>query len=268
MYSFLPAVSARGIIPPQYKLDVDEETALHDIWIMGSTPNFHLYSGVASVDGYDQFEALDYLDAMYAIGGEHAASYGAGTNEERIARLLSRLDIFGMMGGRYIVSGTSLESPALTSLGTERVSSYAIPLYLYEYHAAMPIYYVATTTQAYPHTSFRQLLDEEISFERVTYLDCEDCTSEARTPTLIRLTERENGRYVFQIQTNQERFLVLSESYLPGWTVHIDGAVVEPIRANGLYMAARVPAGAHDITFEYQGLRGELRVLRGVGLVK
>lgn len=268
MYSFLPAAGTLEAIPPQYKVDSKEENAMHDMLIMGSMPNFHLYSGISSIDGYDQFESSDYLNAIYTIGGEHAASYGSGTHEERIVRLLSRLDVFGMMGGRYIVSGVPLETRTLSLMGTTSVSTYDIPLYIYEYKMARPIYYLATTTTARPHTSFKALMDAGASFEEKTFLDCNDCGGRAKIPSQLTMRERKNGLYTFSVRTDEERHLVLSESFLPGWSLTIDGAKVQLIRANGLYMAALVPPGEHTVTFEYQGLFNELSFLKNAGLVK
>ncbi len=268
MYSFLPTASARTIIPPQYKLDREEENAMHDVWIMGSTPNFHLYSGISSLDGYDQFEPTDYLFADHAIGGEYAAGYGAGTDEERIGRLLSRLDLFGMMGGRYIVVGLPLQSDDLTLIKEVKVSSFDIPIYIYEYEKARPIFYLATTTTSRPHAGIKELLDASLAFDGATYLDCENCSVRVTKSAGLTLVERKNGRYVFTITTSEERYLILSESLLPGWTLTIDDAASDLIRANGLYMAARVPPGEHTVTFEYQGVFKELHFLKAIGLVR
>jgi hypothetical protein len=57
-----------------------------------------------------------------------------------------------------------------------------------------------------------------------------------------------------EIETSapQERLLVLTDSYYPGWTARVDGALTEILRANGLYRAVRVPAGSHRVEFEYR----------------
>ena len=46
--------------------------------------------------------------------------------------------------------------------------------------------------------------------------------------------------------------LVLSDSYYPGWTAQVDGAPSPILRANGLYRAVAIPAGRHQVVFEYR----------------
>ena len=46
--------------------------------------------------------------------------------------------------------------------------------------------------------------------------------------------------------------VVLSDSYYPGWEVHVDGEPRELLAANHLFRGVRVPAGPHRIVFSYQ----------------
>jgi len=49
----------------------------------------------------------------------------------------------------------------------------------------------------------------------------------------------------------RDKWLVLTDTDFPGWRAAIDGAATPIYRANGLYRAIRVPAGAHQATFTY-----------------
>ena len=50
----------------------------------------------------------------------------------------------------------------------------------------------------------------------------------------------------------QEGLGVFSEIWYPeGWVARIDGEPVEPLRANYVLRALKVPAGQHTITWEY-----------------
>ena len=46
-------------------------------------------------------------------------------------------------------------------------------------------------------------------------------------------------------------FLVLLDTYLPGWTVKVDGQEQEILRANGLYRAVKLGPGEHTLEFDY-----------------
>lgn len=46
-------------------------------------------------------------------------------------------------------------------------------------------------------------------------------------------------------------FLVLTDSYYPGWRATVDGSPVPILRANGMFRAVPVPAGRSTVTFRY-----------------
>jgi hypothetical protein len=57
---------------------------------------------------------------------------------------------------------------------------------------------------------------------------------------------------VIRVNLETPAHLVLTESLFPGWQASIDGAAVPLVRANALFMAVAVPAGEHEIVFEFE----------------
>jgi uncharacterized membrane protein YfhO len=55
------------------------------------------------------------------------------------------------------------------------------------------------------------------------------------------------------IKTSQEGngFLVLLDSYLPGWTVKVDGQEQTILKAYGFYRAVQLGPGEHTLEFDY-----------------
>ncbi len=265
MYSFVPWAAVGAAIPPQFKLSSEEEKAVTQHSVLGGVPNYFLYHTLGSVDGYDQFVTLDTLAAIEQIGGELFAGYGAGTVEERTENLLNHLDVLSMMGGKYIISGVELTHPRLQLLSRQMYTTLNIPLFLYE-NEAFPKFYFAKGVISQPHASFRELTSNSVSFEKDTYLDCDTCSEVARNTTVLPL-RIENGFYELSASTTNPGYLVLSESYIKGWRAYIDGESVDITRANGLYMAVKVPEGQHTIRFEFGGLLNELRILQKLLLV-
>ena len=71
------------------------------------------------------------------------------------------------------------------------------------------------------------------------------------------------------VKTTQEGngFLVLLDTYLPGWTVKVDGREQKILRAYGLYRAVQLGPGEHTLDFDYfpEGFKEGL-ILTGVTL--
>lgn len=243
-YSFVPYHSASQYIPPQYKLSLEEERAMTGITVAGAAYDTHLYTGISSIDGYDQFMPAALLRSLEDLGGELAAggvsSYGTRTFDERRQSLLNNLQLFGMMGGKYIISGMPLVHPSLKLLGEPKVTSYQIPLYVYEYAHPWPIYFLAA--------------------ER-----CSACTP---VSDVLEVRAAGNGRYRFATDSNEPRSLILLQTNLPGWKAAVDGTEAPIEKVNEQYIGVVVPAGKHEIVLEYRGMLGELTFLRALGIVK
>lgn len=79
---------------------------------------------------------------------------------------------------------------------------------------------------------------------------------EFRTP----LTDADKLKIVSDIPERREMsvnltspaYLVVSETNYPGWQASIDGETAPVLGANGLFMAVRVPAGAHTVVYEFR----------------
>lgn len=71
----------------------------------------------------------------------------------------------------------------------------------------------------------------------------------------INITEYSPMRLVYKTDTNSEQLAVFSEVWYgpdKGWQAYLDGQPVDHIRANYLLRAMKVPAGQHEIVFEFK----------------
>jgi hypothetical protein len=71
------------------------------------------------------------------------------------------------------------------------------------------------------------------------------------SPGSVALVSRAPGEYVLRTE-GSGGYLVLAESWYPGWRVTVDGAPARLLRANHLVQAVRVPPGRHEVRFTYR----------------
>jgi uncharacterized membrane protein YfhO len=59
-------------------------------------------------------------------------------------------------------------------------------------------------------------------------------------------------RMTYQLPPTVSGWLVVSEAYHPDWTVTIDGKAAQTTRAEAALLGTFVPAGSHEVTFQFK----------------
>jgi hypothetical protein len=67
-----------------------------------------------------------------------------------------------------------------------------------------------------------------------------------------RIAVYEPERVEIEVDAPAAGLLVLTDGWYPGWRATRDGEALDVLRANGLFRAVRVPAGASRVRFDYQ----------------
>jgi uncharacterized membrane protein YfhO len=70
--------------------------------------------------------------------------------------------------------------------------------------------------------------------------------------TPAEIVSYEPERVVVRTSAEVPAYLVLSDSWFPGWEALVDGSPAEIFKANYLVRAVRLPAGEHEVKFHYQ----------------
>lgn len=270
MYRVFPFHNSYSYRPRETSLIWSREDTLAGVELQHAVaaPNDHRYAGFLLVEGYDPFIARD-LQKVFAVLASNFSSEDLVKGislEDRQKQFLQHLDLVGMMSGKYIISGFVLQHKDLRLIGSPRASRYDVPYYVYEYKRATSRVRLATTTLALPHSTVMELVDGGRSFTDAVYLDCNGCASIGSPQSTVRVEDVQNGYFEIMVDAKKDEWLIVSEQFLPGWHVTIDGAPAEITRANGMYMAIRVEQGVHRIKLQYEGMRGEARWLRYLGL--
>lgn len=78
-----------------------------------------------------------------------------------------------------------------------------------------------------------------------------ELSTNTATGTAI-ITEYKTDTVSVQTQSATTKILVLTDTYYPGWIAKIDNKPTEIIRANWTQRAVLIPAGTHNVTFDYE----------------
>jgi hypothetical protein len=68
----------------------------------------------------------------------------------------------------------------------------------------------------------------------------------------VMLISESNNRLLLRVRATENCFLVLSDTYFPGWKVYVDGKEEKIYRANYTFRAVSVPAGNRKVEFIYK----------------
>jgi uncharacterized membrane protein YfhO len=64
---------------------------------------------------------------------------------------------------------------------------------------------------------------------------------------------REDSReLVIEAEAPQDGFLLLADTFYPGWTAHVDGVPTPVYRANVAVRAIQLPKGRHEVRFTFE----------------
>jgi hypothetical protein len=70
----------------------------------------------------------------------------------------------------------------------------------------------------------------------------------------VNISEYKNNMIALAVESSRSQFLVLSETFYPGWKAFLDGKEVLLYEANLAFRAVAVPQGRHKIIFKYEPL--------------
>ena len=80
--------------------------------------------------------------------------------------------------------------------------------------------------------------------------------ADVTTPTSgseeVRLVSYDAQRIAALVESPSDGYLVLTDTWYPGWKVSVDGRSAELLRADLIFRAVFLPAGKHEVVFTYE----------------
>lgn len=229
-------------------------------------PNAAMVQGLDHLLGYNPLR-LELVTA--AVG---ATDTVAGPDQRQFTPLFpsyaSRLaDLVGL---RYIATSVPVETiDAHLMPGDLRFIARTPDAYVYENPRALPrVLFAASARRA----DFATILRTGTwpSFDPAETVLLEDAPGEpsstaspAAAHAHVGLNRYENTRIVVGVDAPRPGYVVLNDIWHPWWRATVDGIETPILRANVLFRAVAVPAGRHDVVFEFRPFAGALAQLGG-----
>ncbi|MGB8646306.1 MAG: oligosaccharide flippase family protein [Anaerolineae bacterium] len=242
-----PATGAEELVPPQRILNA----------------NAGMYFGLSDIRGYDSIIPKQYADFMSALAPQDELLYNRIAPFYNYQPLSSPL--LNLLNVKYVLTTRAIPNPGYALV-------YDSEIKIYENRRVLPRALMVSRGRVIPNPA--EMLQALPSFDpaQEVLLDT-PVALPANTPTPLSLTRRalqqaaalpvspypeitKYGGSEVVVQTNaaQAAYLVLADSYFPGWIAQIDGQDTPLYRADYNFRAVAVPAGAHTVRFRYSPL--------------
>jgi hypothetical protein len=129
-------------------------------------------------------------------------------------------------------------------------------LNVFRLKGALPrAYFAAEVWRVATHqTALERLLSPDFPAEDAVILEGEGPAPHGGGPSAgaVRLTDYRSASISCEVDAKTGGYLVLLDSYYPGWHASVDGQEVNILRANYAFRAVPVPRGLHRVKFEYR----------------
>ncbi len=232
-------------------------------------PNVALVQGFDSTLGYNPLRIAEFSKAT------GASDSVVGPKDREFTPLFPsyRSLMADMLGLRLIICSIPIEKVDATLKPGD-----LIPLgrtkdgYAYENPRALPRAMFVNNWQL---TDFDELLKtgkwprfnprQTVLLEAAPQIDVPEKPVQKNTQTpgaQVSIDEYRNGRIEISVNSSQPGFLVLNDSYHPWWYASVDDAPAEVMKANVIFRAVKVPAGKHNVVFEFRPLDGTATELK------
>ena len=262
-FSFLIGMASSQKISAIYNNTYMDET---EFVLDGLAVNSNVLWGIPSIGGYEPMSFRQNDLIFSAIGDERAyfsdqLATAKITADEKIKIFLSRLPLLSMLNVKYVVSAYAFPAnPSFPLVDTVYSTRFKIPIYLYENTKVLPRVYLANTPVFIGSDelkNFDVIIDPKNDFSKNTFIECQTCGNFQNVPSpkdTVTVSDYEDGLLDLKVSTQSGRWLVFSESNLPGWKATIDGQPTTIYTSNYIFQTIYVPKGAHVVKWEYVGI--------------
>jgi Bacterial membrane protein YfhO len=254
--TYNPVIDARWFYPSTPAIEQLRQAAAGDHSRVALGSNVAMLYGLSDPAGFDGLTPrhVERLVGPIGLPGEGGlpGSLGIFGNEPLALATVLRSPSFDLLGVRYVVGPpTMVDVPPQFSLAYEGADAR-----IYRNENAMPRAFLVSDAHCVDdRETLRRLWTRDIDVRREVLLaDCDRVPPAGPRGTVSHAGIRAHtpGRVTIETKTDAPAYLVLTDTWFPGWRVWVDGAEARLWRADHAFRAVWLPAGARTVEFRYQ----------------
>ena len=205
---------------------------------------------ISDARGYDSIIPKQYADYMNLIEGQGSLLYNRIGDVTWAGNLDSQL--LDLLNVKYVVTTQEIANVGFTRIYSGDISIYrnedVLPRAFVVYRAHL----VDPTDQPRWANELKSLNPREtVLLEDPVAVSWAQGSGIGPTQAQVTVAEYTPNRVVVSATLPADGYLVLADSYFPGWTAGERGQDLPILRADGNFRAVALTAGSHTVTFKY-----------------
>lgn len=165
-----------------------------------------------------------------------------------------KIPILSTLNAKYIISPEKIADSSLLLSTTTTVTSFEVPLYLYENKDVLPRVRLAKDViflkENADDANYRSIFHSGADLLNTTFIECNDCQNAKIKPSpsdQITSLVMEDEKTEFRTKTRSDSWVIIANGNVLGWQAFLDGKPVPIYRADYILQGLYLPAGEHKI---------------------
>lgn len=237
--------------PPALKY-LREDASLYRVISFGYEdvlpPDSAMFWGIQDARGYDTVILKRYVDFWRLIEEPHGLLYS------KIHKLVEEKSLesplLDLMNVKYVLAAGEIGLPRFSRV-------YQGEINIYRNEKVLPRAFAVFNEERVKGREEALAALSKSSFDpgrTVIIQDAETLpplppSKDAHIPA--RIASYQPNRVAIEVEMPQEGYLVLADTYFPGWRAQVDGQATVILQADHIFRAVRLPAGRHSVAFHY-----------------